>query len=112
METKFDVIILSELSARNSSVVLNIFSNYTFHYVRPHNNTYGVVGIYTHNSLSNFVMMDDLMLTKTCDCSKCEFKKLSIEFMYYGISYTLGGIYRHPSGNVSHFLSSLETILT
>ena len=32
--------------------------------------------------------------------------------MYNGISYTLGGIYRHPSGNVSHFVSSLETTLT
>ena len=30
----------------------------------------------------------------------------------YLISYTLGGIYRHPSGNVSHFVSSLETTLT
>ena len=31
---------------------------------------------------------------------------------YNGILYTVGGIYRHPSGNVSHFVSSLETILT
>ena len=46
----------------------------------------------------------------TCDCSK--FESLFIEFMYNGISYTSGGIYRHPSGNVSHFVSSLETTLT
>ena len=52
------------------------------------------------------------MLTKTCDCSKCEFERLFIEFMYNGVSNTLGGIYRHPSGNVSHFVSSLETTLT
>ena len=107
METKFGVIILTEIGARNSSVVLNVFPNYTFHYVRPHNNNYGGVGIYTHNSLLNVVMMDDLM---TCDCSK--FESLFIEFMYNGISYTSGGIYRHPSGNVSHFVSSLETTLT
>ena len=112
METKFDVIILTEIGARNLSVVLNLFPNYTFHYVRPHKNNYGGVGIYTHNSLLNVVMMDDLMLTKTCDCSKWEFESLFIEFMYNGISYTLGAIYRHPSGNVSHFVSSLETTLT
>ena len=57
-------------------------------------------------------MIDYLMFTKSCDCSKCEFESLLIEFMYNEISYTLGGIYRHPSGNVSHFVSSLETILT
>ena len=112
METKFDVIILTEIGARNLSVVLNLYLNYTFHYVRPHNNNCGGVGIYTHNSLLNVVMMDDLKLTKTCDCSKCEFESRFIEFMYNGISYTLGGIYRHPNGNVSHFVSSLETTLS
>ena len=111
METKGDVKILTAIDARNLSVVLNLFPNYTFHYIRPHNNNYGGVGIYTHNSLLNVVMMDDLMLTKTCDCSKCEFESLFIKFMYNGISYTLGGIYRHPSGNVSHFVSALETTL-
>ena len=94
METKFDVI---------------IFPAYTFHYVCPQNNNYGGVGIYTHNSLLNVVMMEDLLLTKSCDCSKCEFESLFIEFVYNGILYTAGGIYRHPSGNVSHFVSSLET---
>ena len=112
METKFDVIILTEIGARNLSVVLNLFPAYTFHYVRPQNNNYGGVGIYTHNSLLNVVMMEDMVLTKSCDCSKCEFESLFIEFMYNGILYTVGGIYRHPSGNVSHFVSSLETILT
>ena len=47
METKFDVIILTEIGARNLSVVLNLFLNYTFHYMRPHDNYYGGVGIYT-----------------------------------------------------------------
>ena len=32
--------------------------------------------------------------------------------MYSGLSYVLGGIYQHPSGNVIHFVSSLEAILT
>ena len=112
METKFDVIILTEIGARNLSVVLNLFLNYTFHYMRPHDNYYGGVGIYTDNSLLNVFMMDDLMITKTRDCSKCEFESLFIEFMYTGILYTLGAIYRHLSGNLSHFVSSLETILT
>ena len=111
METKFDVIILTEIGARNLSVVINLFQNYNFHYLRPHNNNYGGVGIYTHDSLLN-VLRDDVMLTKSCNCSKCEFESLFIEFMYNGLSFTLGGIYRHPSGNVTHFVSSLETILT
>ena len=38
METKFDVIILTEIGARYLSVASNLFQNYNFHYVRPHNN--------------------------------------------------------------------------
>ena len=112
METKFDVIILTEIGARNLSVVLNLFPNYNFHYVRPHNNNYGSVSIYTHDSLLNVVLRDDLMLTKSCYYSKCEFESLFIEFMHNGILFTVGGIYRHPGGNITHFVSSLETILT
>ena len=61
MGTKFDAMILTEIGARNLSVVLNLFPNYTFYYMRPHNNNYGGVGIYTHYSLLNIVMMDDLV---------------------------------------------------
>ena len=52
------------------------------------------------------------MLTKSCNCSKCGFESFFIESMYSGLSYTLGGINRHPSGNVTHFESSLKVILT
>ena len=112
METKFDVIILTEIGARNLSVVLNLFQNYNFHYVQPHSNNYGSVGIYTHDSLLNVVLRYGILLTKSYNCSKCEFDSLLIEFMFYGLSSTVGGIYRHPSGNVTHFVLSLETILT
>ena len=74
METKFDVIILTDIGAGNLSVVLNLFPNYIFHYGRPHNNNYGGIGIYTHDSLLNVVLRDDMMLTKSYNCSKCEFE--------------------------------------
>ena len=31
--------------------------------------------------------------------------------MFNGAMYTIGGIYRHPNGNVSHFVSALECVL-
>ena len=71
METKFDVLILTEMGARKFSVVLNIFPNNTFHYVRPHNDNFEGVVIHAHNSVLNVVMIDDLMLIKTCDWSQC-----------------------------------------
>ena len=46
METKFSIIIFTEIG---TSIVLNLFPTYTFHYVRPQNNNYRCVGICTHN---------------------------------------------------------------
>ena len=57
-------------------------------------------------------MVDDPVLTKSFDPSKYEYEGLFIEFMYNGMLFTSGGVYGHPSGNVSHFVTSLETILT
>ena len=34
-----------------------------------------------------------------------------MEFQYKGMMYSIGGIYRHPNGNVSHFVSALELLL-
>ena len=38
-------------------------------------------------------MLEDMMLTKSRDCSKFEFERTLIEFMHSEISYTLGGLY-------------------
>ena len=42
---------------------------------------------------------------------KCETESLFIDFCYRGTAYTIGGIYRHPNGNVSHFITGLEMVL-
>ena len=54
------------------------------------------------------VIMDGMVLKRSCDCSKCDFESLFIECMYNGIKHTSSGIYRHTNWNVS----SLETIFT
>ena len=43
-----------------------------------------------------------------CDCMKCEVESLFVEFMFNGAMYTVGGIYRHPNGNASHFVAAPE----
>ena len=42
---------------------------------------------------------------------KCEVESLFVEFMFNGAMYTVGGIYRHPNGNVSHFVAALGCAL-
>ena len=46
LETKFDIIVLTEIVTRNIELVKHLFDNYELHYVLPLNNLYGGVGIY------------------------------------------------------------------
>ena len=93
------------------SVVENLLPNYNFQYVLPEKNKCGGVGIYTCGSLTDVIVKDHVKFVKSCDCTKYETESLFIEFCYRGIAYTVGGIYRHPNGNVSHFISDLEIVL-
>ena len=111
LKTEFRIIILTEIGSRNLTVVEKLFPNYTFFHKIPHKNNWGGVGIYVHNSLSNVGLLDEINIALECDCTKCEVESLFVEFMFNGAMYTVGGIYRHPNGNVSHFVTALECVL-
>jgi len=52
LETDFDVIILTEIGARNITTVECLLDDYEFMYCLPKNNMYGGVGLYISNVLS------------------------------------------------------------
>ena len=58
-------------------------------------------------SIGSIQTIDDLNFTKTCQCSKCAVETLYIRFDYGKGSYILGGMYRHPNGNIKHFIEDL-----
>ena len=111
LETRFDVIILTEIGARNITTVQNIMNEYNFYYVIPENNFYGGVGSYVHNSIVDACVMDELKIGKSCHCLRCGNESIFLKFNYCKKYFIVGGIYRHPNGNVKHFLSDLEVSL-
>ena len=112
LETKFDVIVLTEIGARNIGTVEHLLPNYDFYYTLPRENFYGGVGMYVSKSIGSIQTIDDLNFTKTCQCSKCAVETLYIRFDYGKRSYILGGMYRHPNGNIKHFIDDWESTLT
>ena len=70
LKTKFDIIILTEIGARNLTLVENLLPNYDFYFVKPCGNNYGGVGIYMSKSLLNVAVLNDIDIVKTCDCKK------------------------------------------
>ena len=88
-----------------------MFPNYIIFHKIPHKNNWGGVGIYVHISLANVGLLDEINIVLECDCMKCEVESLFVEFMFNGAMYIIRGIYRHPNGNVSYFVSALECVL-
>ena len=86
----------------------NLLPNYDLYYTIPTNNNYGGVGIYIYNNINSISVREDLSILKSCDCCKCEFESLFVEFKYRGIKFILEGLYKHPNGNVNHFTQDLE----
>ena len=103
----FDVLVLTEIGIWNIEVATTFFSDCSYKYVLPKKNLYGGVGIFINNEVSD-VILESHTLQKTCQCSNCDFESLFIDFTFSKVKYTLGGIYRHPNGNVKHFNSDLE----
>ena len=112
LNTKFDVTVLTEIGLKTFRLSRNCFQITIFTmYCPKKKNKCGGVGIYTCHSLTSVIVKDDIKLAISCDCVKCEIESLFIEFCYRGTTYIVGGIYRNPNGNVSHFISDLEAVL-
>ena len=107
LQSDFKVIVLCEIGARNISTVENLFPGYDLYCVLPQNNMFGGVGIYLHRDLEHVKIIDGLYVDKTCHCSKCKIESIFVSFTYLRREYVVGGIYRHPKGNVNHFTNDL-----
>ena len=111
LEIFFYVIILTEIGARNLGLVEHLLPTHTFYHVTPDDNNWGGVGIYVSNEATDVIVRPEYELKKSCNRSKCEFESLLIALKLRSHRLTTGGIYRHPSGNIKHFISDLENSL-
>ena len=108
---RFHIIILTEIGARNIGTVEHLMSNYRFFYVIPTRNMFGGVGIFVSDELTDVAVAEDLELKQTCQCDKCNFESLFLDVKFGNECFTIGGIYRHPGGNITHFVDVLEASL-
>ena len=108
LKTKFQIIVLSEIGAKNISVVERLLPGYILYYITPERNKCGGVGIYICDSIENVHVLDDARLLKTCSCMKCHHESLCINFTFRGRDCSVLGVYNHPKGNITHFAEALK----
>ena len=111
LSLKFDVIILSEIGDDAIHYLSTLLDDYAFFYQIPHNNHYGGIAIYVKEDRFQTAEREDLQIRKTCKCSKCNFESVFVKLRSSSQTYIVGGVYRHPGGDVSHFSQALEKSL-
>ena len=103
-----DIILLSEIGKEGFRYLSNTFPNYDAEYDIPLDNKYGGVAILIDKSNIKVTVKDELRFIKECNCSKCQFENKWVELEINKKCYIIGCIYRHPNGNVDHFIQVLS----
>ena len=70
------------------------------------------VELYLAKDIVNVNILNNTCICKTCHCSKCDYEWMFISFKFQKKNeFIIGGIYRHPNGNMKHFVDDLERTL-
>ena len=104
----FDIMALSEVWSFNISMYSSLFPDYNFFYNLPKNSSVGGVGIYIRKSFTVSPRID-LSLDSALPDNSVE--SLFVEISKFSFRSLIGCLYRHPSGNITKFTESLESLL-
>ena len=112
LNIKLEIIVLTEIGDDADAYINDVnFPDYDSYIDVPLNNKYGGTAILVRKGLGRVSSKDDLRMSKNCTCNKCAFENNWISVYSKGVNYIIGAIYRHPNGDVSHFINSLECSL-
>ena len=107
LDIEFDVLILSEIWSYNIEFYNNIFDGYSFYYELPKTSSVGGVGMYIRKNMF-CKNRYDLHLQSS---SNLQVENLWFEIRKNKRRYIIGGIYRHPHGNIEAFSEKFELTL-
>ena len=111
---QFDIIFLTETGRVNIEWAESIFEGYKFLYQPPSSNKGGAGMLIKTDSFDNFseITNEKYCVKKNCDCRLCEVESIWVKLENKGKEFITGTIYRHPNGNVKHFIESIEHIFS
>ena len=113
LNCQFDVILVTELGKPNIGFVENIFKGYTLYYQESDTSKGGAGALIKTSSFDSVTLLEGnkFNLVKKCDCEKCRFENVWLKLTSAGQEYIIGSIYRHPGGNIQHFIDAFSHIL-
>jgi len=113
LNTKFDVIALSEIGKTNVKENASFFRNYNF-YWHESETKLGGTGLFVQKKLNVICERPDLeILSKHQSCKNYQVENIWIECVTATLKkpIIIGVVYRHPSGNIHLFNEEMERVL-
>mgnify|MGYP000953569661 CR=1 FL=1 len=107
-----DVLMLTEIGKDGNRYLYHCFPEYEIFFDLPNSNKYGGAAILVKQGLGSTIERQDLKIQKECTWHECEFENIWIELIIGSKHYNIGSLYRHPNGNVQHFVQQLNISLT
>merc|ERR1712179_118848 len=106
----FDIILLTEIGKPDKQIIEEVFENYSL-YFDPSKSKKGGAGILIKNDCYDEIEISENKVNLDCQCTNCIVESIFINIKSNNDVHTIGSVYRHPSGNVTHFNDSLDQCL-
>ena len=106
LEINFDIICLTEIGRTNLGIIDKEFPDHHI-FIDPTTTAKGGVALLLRkNKFDNITELDPIKLS--CNCNKCLIENKWLSFRVNNQDFILGGIYRHPNGDIGHFNEALN----
>ena len=102
----FDIICLTEIRKTSIGIIEKEFPDHHIFIDNPTTAKGGVALLLRKNKFDNITELEPIKLS--CNCSKCIIENKWLSFKVRNQEFIIGGIYRHPGGNIDHFNSALN----
>ena len=106
LSINFDLICLTEIGRTNLGIIDKEFPDHHI-FIDPTKTAKGGVALLLRkNKFDNVTELDPIELS--CDCKKCLIENKWLSFKVDKQEFIVGGIYRHPNGDIGHFNNALN----
>ena len=112
---EFDILCLTEVRKTSINMIELVFPNYDIFLDTPSLCKGGVAVLVKKNRFSGVTDLNagsGYDLKNNCNCDNCICENVWVSFNINKQKVLIGGIYRHPKGNIEHFNNSLKDIIS
>ena len=106
LSINFDILCLTEIGRTSIGIIDKEFPDHDIFIDNTNTSKGGVALLLRKSKFNNITELDPIKLN--CTCTKCIVENKWLSFKVDNQEYIIGGIYRHPNGDVNHFNTALN----